>query len=474
MNMSALSNEKKRSVWVGRFFVFAGLFFLSAMPAQAQNVPQNRAQLQLSFAPVVAKATPAVVNVYAKKRVKTAHPFLFDDPFFGQFFGRGFGRQERLQNSLGSGVIVDAAGIVVTNYHVIQGGQEFTVVLSDRREFKANLLLADKGTDLAVLKLVIKEGAQEKFPILAYRDSDNVRVGDLVLAIGNPFGVGQTVTGGIVSGLARNKVGASNFQSFIQTDAAINPGNSGGALVTVDGRLLGINTAIYSRSGGSNGIGFAIPANMVRRVVRAALTDGEIIRPWLGAQLQPVTQALADTLALDNPNGALVVQAHNDSPLLKAGLRAGDVILQFDGFDITRPDDLRYRLAVAEPEQKIRLVYLRDGRKRTAMIRLIAAPETPPRNATVIQGKNIFNGVELSNVNPALAEELGLAHETGVVVTDITARNRLNLRRGDVLMRINKQKIENVQQARDIIRAHRGGWALEIKRGGQLIRKTIR
>ncbi len=296
--------------------------------AGAQQVPQSRAQIQLSFASVVKQTAPAVVNVYARRVVRQPGiPGFSDDPFFRRFFGDGgmFGRpRERVQNSLGSGVLVDPSGIVVTNNHVIQGGTEIRVVLSDRREFDATVALADEHTDLAILKL---NAGQAKLPSLTLGDSDVLEVGDLVLAIGNPFGVGQTVTSGIVSALARTQVGITDYQFFIQTDAAINPGNSGGALIDVAGRLIGINTAIYSRSGGSIGIGFAIPANMVRTVVASAMNGGKVSRPWGGADLQDVTAEMGEVLGLDRPRGAIVASIHPLSPMVQAGVATGDVIV---------------------------------------------------------------------------------------------------------------------------------------------------
>src|SRR6201997_320905 len=239
-----------------------------ALPALAQDrkVPSSPAELRLSYAPIVQRVQPAVVNVYAAKVVQNHNPFL-DDPIFRRFFGLQGGPQEQMQRSLGSGVMVDPSGLVVTNVHVIEGADQVKVSLSDKREFEADIVLKDKRSDLAVLRL---KDVHEKFPTLDFANSDQLMVGDVVLAIGNPFGVGQTVTHGIISALARTQVGITDYQFFIQTDAAINPGNSGGALVDVSGRLAGINTAIYSRSGGSQGIGFAIPANMVRVVVASA------------------------------------------------------------------------------------------------------------------------------------------------------------------------------------------------------------
>ena len=264
----------------------------------------NAAELRLSYAPVVQRVAPAVVNVYAAKTVQNRNP-LFEDPIFRRFFGvPGGGGGSQVQRSLGSGVIVDASGLIVTNYHVIDGADEMKVSLADKREFEATLVLKDQRTDLAILRI---KDAREKFPFLEFANSDVLEVGDIVLAIGNPFGVGQTVTHGIVSALARTQVGITDYQFFIQTDAAINPGNSGGALVDLTGRLVGINTAIFSRSGGSQGVGFAIPANMVRVVVASAKGGGSAVkRPWLGAKLQAVTPEIADSMGLKRPAGALI------------------------------------------------------------------------------------------------------------------------------------------------------------------------
>ena len=277
---------------------------LADFPAAAQSpaVPTSRELIHLSFAPVVKKVAPAVVNVFSRRVVRTAEgpAALFNDPLFRRFFGNrlpmGMPR-ERVENSLGSGVILDAAGFIVTNHHVIKDAQEVLVVLADRREFEAKIVLADEHADLAVLRI---DAHGEKLPALQLGDSDALEVGDLVLAIGDPFGVGQTVTSGIVSGLART-IGANDFRSFIQTDAAINPGNSGGALVDLDGRLVGINAAIFSQSGGSIGIGFAIPASLVRGVLQAAVSGRKITRPWLGATGQGVTAEIAQSLGLPRP-----------------------------------------------------------------------------------------------------------------------------------------------------------------------------
>ncbi|MBT3702547.1 MAG: trypsin-like serine protease, partial [Alphaproteobacteria bacterium] len=301
-------------------------------------LPDSRQQVQLSFAPLVKRVRPAVVNIYTRKVVKKSFrsPF-FNDPFFKRFFGEKFALgapRERIQNSLGSGVIVRADGLVVTNHHVIKGADEITVALADRREFAAEIVVKDERTDLAVLRI---DPRGEVLSHLELIDSDNLEVGDLVLAIGNPFGVGQTVTSGIVSALARTQVGVADFASFIQTDAAINPGNSGGALVTMGGKLAGVNTAIFSRSGGSNGIGFAIPANMVRSVIDGAVSGGEIVRPWLGASGQAVTRDIAQAQGLDRPGGVLINSLFKGGPAQNAGLKVGDIVTAVDDHEIFDP-----------------------------------------------------------------------------------------------------------------------------------------
>ncbi|MCQ3943433.1 MAG: serine protease, partial [Alphaproteobacteria bacterium] len=300
-----------------RLFVAACALLTVLLPASAQErrAPANAAELTMSYAPIVKRVAPAVVNVYAARVVENRNPLL-DDPIFRRFFGQGIPR-EQVSRSLGSGVIVDAAGLVMTNNHVIEGATEIKVSLADKREFEAEIVLKDPRTDLAVLRI---KDSGERFPALTFADSDDVQVGDIVLAVGNPFGVGQTVTHGIVSAVARTQVGITDYQFFIQTDAAINPGNSGGALVDSGGRLVGINTAIFSRSGGSQGIGFAIPSNMVNVVAASARSGGSAVqRPWRGAKLQLVTPDIAESLGIKRPHGALVAGISANGPAARAG-----------------------------------------------------------------------------------------------------------------------------------------------------------
>src|SRR5216683_4016952 len=310
--------------------------------AQDRRVPASPAEVKLSYAPIVQRVQPAVVNVYAAKMVQNRNPLL-DDPIFRRFFGVPGQQPEQMQRSLGSGVMVDPSGLVVTNNHVIEGADQVKVSLSDKREFEAEIVLKDSRSDLAVLRL---KAHNERFPALEFADSDALAVGDLVLAIGNPFAVGQTVTHGIVSAVARTQVGITDYQFFIQTDAAINPGNSGGALVDLGGRLVGINTAIFSRSGGSQGIGFAIPVNMVRAVVASARSGGSVVkRPWLGAKLQAVTPDIAEGLGLKRPAGALIASVSASSPAGRAGLKTSDLIFTMDGQTIEDPNAFDYRFA---------------------------------------------------------------------------------------------------------------------------------
>src|ERR1700677_759639 len=350
-----------------------GVFSAPRAVAQERQVPSSMGQLELSFAPVVKRVAPAVVNVYASHVVENNNPFMAD-PFFRQFFGGGMPR-EQVERSLGSGVLVDPSGLVVTNYHVIEGASEVKVALSDKREFDADIILKDQRSDLAVLRV---KGAKERFPTLDFADSDALQVGDVVLAIGDPFGVGQTVTHGIVSAVARTQVGISDYQFFIQTDAAINPGNSGGALVDINGKLVGINTAIYSRSGGSQGIGFAIPANMVRVVVASAEGGSTAVkRPWLGAKLQDVTPEIAESLGLTRPSGALVASIAPGSPAARAGIKTGDLIVSVDGAAVDDPNAFDYRFATKPLGGSAQVGLVRQGKATTLKVALERLPDAP-------------------------------------------------------------------------------------------------
>src|SRR5690348_506392 len=349
---------------------------MKALPQAATSVPRSAAEVQLTFAPIVRRVAPAVVNVYSRAIVRQQVNPMFSDPLFQQFFGVSPEMRQRVQQSLGSGVIVRGDGVIITNRHVIEGGQDIVVVLSDKREFKARVLLSDARTDLAVLKI---DTHGEQMPTIQFGDSDRVQVGDLVLAIGDPFGIGQTVTMGIVSALARTQVSASDYQFFIQTDAAINPGNSGGALHPSVGKLAGIHTAIVSRTGEYAGIGFAIPANLARRVVEGALGGGFKV-PWIGASGQAVSSDVAQSVGLGRPQGVILKSVYSGGLAANAGLHSGDVVLAVDGASIDDMQGLNYRIATRKPGDTAHLRVRAGGNTREAAIRLSLPPENPPRS----------------------------------------------------------------------------------------------
>jgi Do/DeqQ family serine protease len=447
-----------------------------AAPTQAQDrrVPSSAAELRLSYAPIVQRVQPAVVNVYAAKVVQNRNPLL-DDPIFRRFFGvPGNQQPEQMQRSLGSGVMVDAAGLVVTNNHVIEGADQVKVSLSDKREFEAEIVLKDSRTDLAVLRL--KDG-RERFPTLDFANSDELQVGDVVMAIGNPFGVGQTVTHGIISALARTQVGITDYQFFIQTDAAINPGNSGGALVDMTGRLAGINTAIFSRSGGSQGIGFAIPANMVRVVVASAKSGGKAVkRPWLGARLQAVTPEIAETLGLRTPSGALVANVAPNSPAARGGLKPSDLIVAIDGQTIEDPNAFDYRFATRPLGGSSQVDVQRGGRTLRLAIALEVAPDTN-RDEITISARSPFQGARVANISPAVAEELRLdSNAEGVVVVNIedgAPAAGVGFQKGDIILAVNNQKIAKTSDLDKAARASSRLWRIVVVRGGQQINVTL-
>ena len=441
--------------------------------AQPQRMtPGARAEIQFSYAPIVRRVTPAVVNVYASRVERRPANPLFDDPFFQRFFGQRPGGQPA--RSLGSGVIVDASGLIVTNNHVIEGMTEVRVALSDRRELDAEIVLRDPRTDLAVLRVK----GSSSFPALEIGDSEGLEVGDLVLAVGNPFGVGQTVTQGIVSGLARTQTGISDYGFFIQTDAAINPGNSGGALVDMSGRLVGINSAIYSRTGGSVGIGFAIPATMVRVVVATARGgDRQVRRPWVGAALQPLSKEIADSLGLDRPAGALVTDIHPNSPAQAAGLRRGDIVVALDNLSVDDPEAFGFRLGTRPLGGSVPMRILRNGKPMTLDVSMRPAPETPPREEIRIAGRSPFAGAMVANYSPAVAEETGVEGvNEGVVITDVQDNSnaaRVNLQRGDVVVAVNEMQIARTADLQQASTLRPRLWRLTIRRGGQVFQSVF-
>ena len=458
--------------------LFLFLTALAPMPAAAQRaVPASKQQIQLSFAPIVRKAAPAVVNIYTKRVVQERVSPFFDDPFFRRFFGAASpfgGTRKRLENSLGSGVIVRGDGIIVTNHHVIKDADTITVVLHDRREFDAEILVNDERTDIAVLRIDVRG---ETLPYLEFGDADALEVGDLVLAIGNPFGIGQTVSSGIVSGLARTEVGITDFRSFIQTDAAINPGNSGGALVSMDGRLVGINTAIFSRTGGSVGIGFAVPSDMVSTIVKSAVSGKPLVRPWLSLRATEVTAEIASAMGFDRPGGVLVETVQPNGPADRAGIRRGDVIFEVDGRAVDDVQSLRFRLATRSIGDTVKMSVRRRSKVMLVSFPLQAPPEIPPRDVTVLQGHHPLSGAKVLNLSPAVAAEVGMDEsEIGVLAVDVARgswASRIGLRPGDVIIAVNGRKIGLVDDLEAATSYPSERWLLEIRRGNKTLRVEV-
>jgi Do/DeqQ family serine protease len=426
--------------------------------ADNRVVPADALSMKASFAPVVRETAPAVVNIAAigVQQVR--------DPFWGI-------PGQRQTGSVGSGVIVRPDGVVVTNNHVIEGMQQIRVTLNDRREFSARVVLADERSDIAVLQL---EGVSERLPTLNIDDREEQQVGDLVLAIGNPFGVGQTVTNGIISALNRTETGISDSGSFIQTDAAINPGNSGGALVDMDGDLIGINTAIFSRSGSSSGVGFAVPAAMVRRVVDSAVGGAKaVVRPWLGAKGESVSADIARSLGLDRPHGLVVTEVWPGGPAARAGLREGDIITAIDGAEINDQGGLNFRVGTREPNESVQVAVLRDGRPETLNARVQPLPGNPDLEQATVIREGVLSGAQVLALNPALADSLGGDPFTsGLIVGGLDRRGYAArfLARGDRILAVNGRAVTSPDQLVNVPR----GAQITIERRGQQATLLVR
>jgi Do/DeqQ family serine protease len=431
-----------------------------------RRVPSDLATMKLSFAPVVRRAAPAVVNVFSKRVVRAQV-----DPFWGLFAGGGMTR-EAVQQSLGSGSIVRADGVILTNHHNIENASEIMVVTADRREWPARVLLDDARADLAVLKIDPKG---EALPTIAIDDHESPQVGDLVLAIGDPFGVGQTVTNGIVSALARSDVGISDYSFFIQTDAAINPGNSGGPLVDMDGDLIGVNTAIVSGSGTSSGVGFAIPAAMARQVVSAALGGGHAVeRPWLGARTQALTGEMARSMGMAAPQGVIVTDVWPGGPAARAGLAQGDVVVSVDGAGVFDETGLNYRIATRRPGDSLQLAVRKNGGAvRTIAVRVETPPAQPAADPRTIVGANPLAGASVANLSPASAYQYGVDPFAGrgVVVTAVGGgfAQRVGIQAGDFIRAVNGRKIATTAELQAAVAGAAGSWTLSIERAGQMI-----
>ena len=465
-----------RSVFSARLALSLVLALVTMGTAQAETrVPQSQAEISLGFAPLVKQAAPAVVNIYAKivRQQQQRSPFM-NDPFFEDFF-RGFSNpRPRVESSLGSGVILSEDGVVVSNYHVVAMATEIRVVTTDKREYEARVVLADQASDLAILQLEEAKG----LPYLYLRNSDQVEVGELALAIGNPFGVGQTVSSGIVSGLARSGTASGEgFGYYIQTDAPINPGNSGGALIDVNGDLIGINTRILSRSGGSNGIGFAIPANLVREFVKQARNGAEEFqRPWAGMAGQPVDADLAGSLGMELPEGMVISELHPQSPFAKAGFEVGDVITEVDGEVVNSPSEMVFRMSVAGLDGTSMVTRLRGETRETLVVEMFTAPNDPPARSVVMNENSVLPGLTVGLINPVAIVRLQLPlSATGVAVLDPGPyAARAGIRAGDILLAINGAEVIASEDVPNLLEQAGRRLRFDLNRRGQRVSLHMR
>lgn len=451
--------------------IFGGSLTGPAMAQETAVVPQSRDQVTYSFAPIVEKTLPAVVNIHARKIVRTQSPTAaLDGSAFWRLFRDtllfGYGR-DRFVNSLGSGVIVSPSGVIVTNHHVIQSAQGILVSLGDDRVFPASVILSDKRTDIAILR--IPTGTLP-LPYIEFGDSDQLRIGDMVVAIGNPFGLGQTVTSGIISARSRATVGISDFRFFIQTDAAINPGNSGGPLISTDGKLIGINTAIYSRSGGSQGIGFAVPISIVRPILESARQGRPYLRPWIGISGGKLPPILAVVLGLDQKNAVLITSIFPDGPAAKGGLKRGDIVIALDGKPIVDTVPLDHRIASHLVGDEVKLSVLRAGVPLVIKLVLASAPDKPARNDRWLPSLNPFAGAKVASLSPAFALDYGFESiRGGVVVLEVrrgSAAFKFGLKRGDIIRSFNGKDVKVVADLVDLKLPGFEKWSLRITRSG--------
>lgn len=436
-----------------------------------QPLSLTREQIQASFSSVVDAVAPAVVNIFADKKVRTARASPFsNDPIFNHFFGGPSQTSpSRIQSSLGSGVIVDPQGIAITNYHVIKGAEKIKVVMHNGTEYAAKVMVHDKRTDLAALKLTAPE--KKRFSYLSLRDADDLKVGDIVLAFGNPFGFGNTVTSGIISGLARSQLGASDFRSFIQTDAAINPGNSGGPLVTLDGRLVGINTAIFSNTGGSIGIGFAIPSNLVAPVL-TSVSNGStrVVRPWLGLQVSVIDPDRSRIIGNNFNHGVKVNSIYEGGSAAQSGIREGDILIKIGAYDVTSESSMRFRFATLPVGSEVPVTLFRSGKQQIVMVKLVAPPELKDNRRVKISGRNPLSGAAITGLSPLVAEDTGLPYGSGGILifkVDPGTFAQLNgFRFGDVITAINNRPVRTIEDFEAAMRQSKRTWRFEFSRDG--------
>jgi serine protease Do len=452
-----------RPAWFAIIGMIIGLVIYSQLVpatfANAQSSKISKDSIDLltktgrAMAEVTSAVKPAIVNISTTRTVKIAggkDPFM-DDPFFKRFFGDNFRQKhpkEQKSIGLGSGVIVSSDGYIITNYHVVKEADDIKVLMSDKKEYAGKIIGSDPKTEISIVKI-----EATGLPTVSWGNSDALQVGEVVLAVGNPYGLNQTVTMGIVSALGRANVGIADYEDFIQTDAAINPGNSGGALVNVKGELVGINTAIYTTSGGYQGIGFAIPSNMVKTVIDSLIKKGKVVRGWVGVSIQEITPELAKQFQLKDEVGALVGDVVENGPAEKAGLKRGDVIIEYDGKKIEEPNNLRNMVANTSPGEKHQMKVLRDGKAVTIQLTIGELP--PEAQEEIVAGDydNVMKGITVQDITPDIAQKLKIPERIkGVIISDVAGDSFSAgiLAQGDIIQEINRKKVGDTKSYQDI------------------------
>jgi len=454
-----------RPAWFALLVMLAGIVisspFVLTPCTHAQSAAISKDSIDLltrtgkAMAEVTSAVKPAIVNISTTRTVKISggtNPFL-DDPFFKRFFGDNFGGKkhpkEQKSSGLGSGVIVSSDGYIITNYHVVKDADEIKVLMSDKKEYDGKVIGSDPKTELSMVKI-----EATGLPTVSWGNSDLLQVGEVVLAVGNPYGLNQTVTMGIVSALGRANVGIADYEDFIQTDAAINPGNSGGALVNVKGELVGINTAIYSTSGGYQGIGFAIPSNMVKSVMNSLIKTGKVVRGWLGVSIQKITPDLAKQFNLKDEIGALVGDVVEKSPAEKAGLKRGDVIIEYDGKKIEEPYILRNMVANTSPGEEHQVKVLRDDKTLTIQVKIGDLPVDAQEEIVSGEYENVMKGITVQDMTPEISQKLKIPERIkGVIVSDIAEDSVAAgvLAQGDAIQEINRKKVGDTKNYQEIV-----------------------
>jgi serine protease Do len=453
-----------RALTIKKHVLFGAAFVLLGLALTLFSTRTARGAVPPDFADLAEKLSPTVVNIYTTQTIQVSsspHQFFFPDEMeipepFRRFFGipdmpEQAPKREMKRTSLGSGVIVSGDGYILTNNHVVEDADEINVTLTNFEEYKATIVGRDPKSDVALIKIEPKAD----LPYVTFGDSDKLRVGEWVLAIGNPFGLQKTVTAGIVSAKGRS-INNESYGNFIQTDASINPGNSGGPLFNLNGEMVGVNTAIFSRSGGNIGIGFAIPVNMAKNVFAQLKEHGKVTRGWLGVMIQQVTPELAQNFGLDRPIGALVGQVVADSPAEKAGLKAGDVIIEYNGKEVSQMSMLPAMVANTNVGEKAKLVLIRDGKKQNITVEIGKLEDEEPVVAGTETGTSKKLGITVQELTPKLAESLGMEETQGLIITDINAGSaaaEAGIQRGDIILEINREKVESVAQYKKALQA---------------------